>query len=596
VSILLFATVLALGCDGDSSPPPPQLPMIDPATRGMDVLGSGTDVFGAYAVEANVKARVLDVDALNAARLLVHSPDVQEYRYEEASGHTMSEYTSHLGASVGLAGSYKFFSAEVKSTFSQDSYRRDDYSYASIIERHWKHALRVAPGVWASGTHLRSYLTPLARQAIDDTDAVHGPWSGAQVIAAYGTHVMNGIYVGARLDYHLAVQIMSEQHRQAFMMYAKAKYDASFASAGIEFQLDNDTRTAMESYNKVGPVIDAKGGAVQYAHPENDADYQLWKQSLDANPVFCGIIDGGLLGIWELASTPERRQELLTAFEAYAAEQDASFIPMLQKITDIVVLDAGQGTNVTLPTGYKLLRSTSNDTVNGTMNRGRDGTLWYDLTPANNVYLGYRAVETAQPVGVAEVHVASTDAATNAYFFGASGHDAIYGTDNPGCTRNFGVDLNSGTCGSVQWSSEWFCYPFPSEIFHGTCVAAGTPLELHLVKEASGGQPIRCLVVGDDVAKDSNQPLPTRAAHIYWGPEDANRDGRVDAGDAEWVLNRVTWLTNRTDGALVNLNHGTQSYHRWSWVSCLWGGGGWDEGWCRPKDHEADAWYIGVCH
>ena len=38
-------------------------PIIDPATKGLDILGKGTDVFGAYAVESNVKGQVLDVNA-----------------------------------------------------------------------------------------------------------------------------------------------------------------------------------------------------------------------------------------------------------------------------------------------------------------------------------------------------------------------------------------------------------------------------------------------------------------------------------------------------------------------------------------------------
>lgn len=147
-----------------------------------------------------MKGRVLNVDALNAAQLLVYSPDVQEYRYEETAGQTISEYATQRSASIGLSGSYMFFSAELKTTFTNDTYRRDDYSYASIIERHWKHALKVSPGVWGSGTLLRPYLTALARKAIDDADTAHGPWSGAEVLAAYGTHVMTGIYVGARLD------------------------------------------------------------------------------------------------------------------------------------------------------------------------------------------------------------------------------------------------------------------------------------------------------------------------------------------------------------------------------------------------------------
>jgi hypothetical protein len=586
----ILALVLGAGCSSSSSPGPP-VP-IDPSVKGLDVLGAGTDVFGAYAVESNVKGRLLDVEALNAAGLLVYNPNVEEYRYEERNGHTMSSYVSQLSASLGLSGSFMFFSAELQTSFANDTYRRDDYSYASIVERHWKHSVRVEPGVWGSGVHLRPYLTTLARQAIDDTDAVHGHWSGEELIAAYGTHVINGLYVGARLDYHLAIQIMDEQHRTSLSAFVKAKYGSTFASAGLESDISSETYAAMNSYQQVGPVINAKGGASQYAHPEDDAQYQLWKASIDGNPVYCGIIDGGLLGIWELAPTAERRQEILAAFEAYAAEKGAAFVPLVEKITHIHVANAGQGTSVTLPTpGHRLLRSLSGDTVGGHANLG----IWKDTVQADHVYVSYLSEVTAAPVGVAEVHIASTDPATSAWLFGGLEHDAIYGEGAPGCTANAAPsqDLNSGTCFDASiwdWYSGWCAYWFWS----ATCRSPGTPLFLHSVVQTPDTEPIRCLVIGDEVAVDANQPLATRRAHIYWGPDDVNHDGRADAADADWVLAHVNWVRNETDGGLVNLNHGTQSYHRYDWYDCGLDEG-YDEAWLRPRGDPADAQFLGYC-
>jgi MAC/Perforin domain-containing protein len=593
---LLSSPLLVLllsGCSGSSSSSPPPPPPVDPATKGMDVLGKGTDAFGAYAVEANVKGQVLDVGALNAAGLLVFNPDVQEYRYEETTGHSMSSYASQLSANVGLSGSYMYFSAELKTSFSNDTYRRDDYSYASIIERHWKHSLRVAPGVWASGTHLRPYLTPLARQAIDDTDAVHGHWSGAEVIAAYGTHVMNGIYVGARLDYHLAIQIMDEQYRSSLSAFVKAKYGSKFASAGLESDISKETYSAMNAYQQVGPVINAKGGAAQYAHPEDDAQYQLWKASLTDSPVFCGIIEGGLLGIWDLAGTQARRQELLSAFEAYAATQGAAFVPLVERITDVYLVNAGKGTSVTLPAGYELIRAANGDTAGGHLNMG----IYNDTVEADHVYVAYTTEVTDAPVGVSGVHVASSDLAVNDVFFGGVPHDTLFGVGTPGCARNAGVDLNAGTCkhgwideyvddcGLVGWIYYW----------HAGCDGgAGTPLFLHLEAETPVNQPIRCIVVGDEVAVDANRDKAVRAAHIYFGPEDVNRDTKVDALDASWVLDHVHWLTNRTNGGLVNLNLGTQSFRRYDWTSC-WPSSGWDDAWIHGQNAAEDAQHVGVC-
>jgi hypothetical protein len=574
----------------------------------MDVLGKGTDVFGAYAVEANVKGQVLDLAALNAAGLLVYNPDVQEYRYEETTGHTMSSYASQLSGSVGLSGSYMFFSAELKTAFSNDSYRRDDYSYASIIERHWKHALRVAPGVWGSGVHLRPYLTSLARQAIDDTDAVHGHWSGAELIAAYGTHVMNGIYVGARLDYHLAVQILDEQHRTALSAFVKAKYSSKFASAELEADISSETYAAMNSYQQVGPVINAKGGAAQYAHPEDDAQYQLWKTSLTENPVFCGIIDGGLLGIWELAPTPERRQEILAAFDAYAASEGAEFIPVIGRITDLVVLDAGRGTGeydaharatVSPPAGYELLKSATGDVAMANVNRD----IWTGNEHANYVHVAFKSEVTDLPVGIAELHLASTDASVDTSLFGEAGHAGVHGVDRPGCSDPLvaGADLNAGTAHHTDNFHEWlWCgwYVYGAD----SVTYPGTNLSLHYVREPELDEPIRCVVVGDAVAIDSTQPLETRAQHIHWGPWDVNRDGPSGDPmvDARWVASHTHWL-RALDGTPVNVNLGTESwavYNRicgpWAW--CWTDGCRWDDGWHHDFEDADDAQYLGVCY
>lgn len=587
----LFLASLLAACSGGASPSPgPSGPSAPTGTVGLTVLGNGTDVFGPYAVDANVKARVLDTDALNAAGRLVFDPAVQEYRYEEAAGRTINEYASHLGATLGLSGSYLFFSAELQSSFSSDAYRRTEYSYASIIERHWAHSLKVEPGLWGSGERLRPFLTPLARQAINDTDPTGKRWTPAEVIQVYGTHVLTGIYAGGRLDYHLAVQVMDAANETNVMAFAKAKYGSSYASAEISGGLESSVREVMEQYNRVGPVISAKGGAAQYANPTNDDDYKAWKASLSTNPVYCGIVSGGLTGLWELAETPARRAELQAAFAAYAVGKESEYAPLFTKITDLKVINAGKSTAVTLPAGYQLLRALSGDTASGDLNMG----IWNDTQEADQVYLAYLAQPTAAPVGVASLHLQSSDATFDGLLNGGATHEALYGPAEAGCTANAGVDLNAGTCGGAslgEWYSGWCAFYF----WNASCPTAATPLTLHFQKETATTRPARCVVMGDELAIDVNQPAETRAAHIWWGPPDVNADGKVgDAADAAWVLSHVTWVRNRTDDGLVNLNQGVQSFARYDWYDCGLGEG-WDDAWANPVSALSDAQYLGYC-
>jgi hypothetical protein len=64
--------------------------------------------------------------------------------------------------------------------------------------------------------------------------------------------------------------------------------------------------------------------------------------------------------------------------------------------------------------------------------------------------------------------------------------------------------------------------------------------------------------------------------------------------DADWVLRRVHWVRNATDGAPINLNHGTQSYHRWDWYDCGLGQG-YDDAWIHDRNATEDAQYLGYC-
>jgi hypothetical protein len=372
------------------------------------------------------------------------------------------------------------------------------------------------------------------------------------------------------------------QYESSLSAYAKFNYKSVFASAELTASLDSGVRTAMDAYNRYGPVINAKGGDAQYANPASDAQYAQWKASLDTNPVFCWIIQGGLLGIWELAPTPARRQELLDAFEAYARTQDASLVP---RITGLTVVNAGQGTSVTLPPEYEFIASLAGETISGSLNRG----IMNDTVGADNVYLAFKAEVTEAPIGIGGVHVATSDPATDVLFFGPGGHAGAF--DPGACTTASTVDLNAGTCGSANIWEEFGCSIWG---WVGGCVAAGTPLYLHVEPEGAS-TPIRCVVVGDAVAVDSNQPKNTRAAHIYWGPRDANRDGRTPGiEDARWVIDHVRWVVRTGTSTPVNLNQGVQSFNRYDW----WGGCNdmWDDAWWHAVNDPVDAQYIGVCY
>jgi len=183
--VCLSALVLGLivSCGGGGNDDTAGIPPID--IGDAVALGHGTDIFGTYASSDNIKAPVLDLVALNGQGMLSIDPNVEEATFISTSGTTISEYASSLGVSVGVSGQYKFFTASIDTRFESEFYSREEFAFATVQELYKKSALKV--GEQYRGEELINFLTPEARQAL-------ATWTPDRIVAAYGTHVMVGIY------------------------------------------------------------------------------------------------------------------------------------------------------------------------------------------------------------------------------------------------------------------------------------------------------------------------------------------------------------------------------------------------------------------
>lgn len=582
----ILVMVLSFGCGGGGGGSSVEDEVLPSDTKGLEILGRGTDVFEEYAVESNVKAQVIDTEALNRDGLLVLNNYVEERMYEGIVGNEINEYASNLSATVGLEGSYMFFSASIQSSFTNDTYRTTDYSYATIMETNWKHSIKVQNDRWNSD-YLKQHLVSSAKLAINNTDPVKD-WSPEEIINSYGTHVMVGIYIGARLDYSLSAMVLEEGDRTQFDAYATAKYKSTFASASIEASMSTEEMNNYSS-SEERVVIKSKGGDSQYANPADDDDYNAWHASISTNPVFCGIIKNALIPVWEFADDEQRRNDLEAYFYEYASGKDSEYLPLAKKITDIKMIDTGDSTNASLEQGYKLIKNLSGESSSGFIN----ANIWHGTGRGDYIWLAYKDELTDIP-GIAEIHVASNDASVNQSIFGALTHDDLYGVNADGCLANQSINMNADTCAegyNNEYYSGWCAYWF----WNPKCLAWNDLiLNLHYAKEDIDKKATKCVVLGDYIAVNANQDLATRMNHIYWGPEDVNNDGEVNENDAAYVLDHVQWLRHKADGKLLNLNMNTQSYHVWDWYDCGFDEG-WDDGWIHAYEAEIDAQYIGYC-
>ena len=523
---------------------------VDLATPGYKELGCGTDVFGEYASENNVKGKVLNIDALNARKYLVLNTSVQEGVIQRVSGTSVSEYASELGVTVGLEGSYMWFSASIKTAFTDNTYRLSQYSYVTLMERHYKNSLKIMNTKWDSA-YLKDYLTTDADRAINNTDP-QKDWSPEQIISTFGTHVMVGVFTGARLDYNLSIKITDTSHQTNLQAYAEMKAGTKFASASFSAGLEQKTYTAMSTYDQRENIL-AKGGNEQYARPGNDADYQLWKASIDTNPSLVGIIKDALVPIWEFADDPARAAAIQNFYIEYAKGKNSAFAPLLPFIIT--------GIDVTLDipstqAGYVPLKNITQDATYAYVNKGVSSIYTPEestsIVEARKVWIAYKTMESNQ----------TTDPpVTSINIF----------TGDPGTLVNPFPDFNTDTCETVTyWHVNPGCGIFCAYTCdHVGCSKTNANHRILQYEKSIVGTPLKALVLGDDVSKNTSIDFNTRKNHIWWGPQDINGDGKVDDADAQLVLNNVVWI-NDQGGKPINLNEGAKNYHVYD-RECPWG-------------------------
>ncbi len=311
-AIVFFAscdTVLGF-LEEDDGPPP------IPPNRN---LGRGYNIFGNFADAREVRAEVLSYDALEAAGI-VGERTIETSTFQTYTGTTITDYSDSFASRVGVSGSYKAFSGSVETNFSSDTYGRAEYSFATVQSQIYKTQLSIDnPRV----DELRAYLTPRAREDIDNPSV-----SPLDLFRIYGTHVVQSIYVGGRLDYNMAFDMSQISTSRSLSVMASASFDAVFVSAGIETEtVSTEDRSVYES--NAQRTLNVYGGASEFGQNIiNDNDYQRWIESVGANPQFVGFPESGvlatnpLIAIWEFADDAARATALEEAFLALVDETD----------------------------------------------------------------------------------------------------------------------------------------------------------------------------------------------------------------------------------------------------------------------------------
>ncbi len=282
------------------------------------LLGRGYDVFDPYAEPNYVMDRVLDFDALYGDGV-VEIRSIETANFKTVSGSTYEEYLTDWGVSVGLSGSYKFFSASLETSFSQSDFSSSLYEFATVQARIGKTA-HIIEGR-SNIDMLRNYLDADFAAAVNDLEV-----SPEELFGRFGTHALTAIVNGARMDYNYSANTSSASTSIDIGIAAQVAFDAKFVSAGISTEFNYGQDYASE-YENVYEETSVLGGASEYGLGiHTDGQYQDWVATISDNMVFCDFFgDNGLVPIWELADSQDRRDEIAAAFEGWAVEREVSY-------------------------------------------------------------------------------------------------------------------------------------------------------------------------------------------------------------------------------------------------------------------------------
>jgi hypothetical protein len=565
-----------IGCD---------IEPIDPTTPGYAQLGSGYDVFTAYADTEFVKNRVLDLQALNQDEKLLWFP-VDKFNVSQFQGTTISSYVNSLSASAGLSGSYGFFSGSINTTMSQMAGVTTEWSFATVQIKHRVHGLAV---VKMQPVNLKPYLV---EQFSDDINSDLDP---SVLFDLYGTHVIGKLVVGGRLDYHLSALVTNEEQKRNIGVYAEAKFDSGFASLQLNTSFDYGTYRSTYVSNE-DFTLSSVGGQGQASRIWTDGDYTQWVDTVWENPVFCDFgADPWLIPIWELADggceEGSRCWEIHEAYKIYAESQHIDIPGAGRKVLADIAVDLDIPST---QTGFEPLRDCGETSALAYVNRGvssaRTPTRQHDgIMEATRLWVSYKAVwedqAIEQPINGIHLYTGGDDLERE-LAYGSHGllKMKVGGVDQP-------ANLSHDTC---QQATYWHTNPCPTGLCAYSCDNVGCTTantnrrELHYTRVGGAvtDPPIRSLVLADAVAMDKSKDFETRKKAIWWGPQDVNNDGEVNDTDAQMVLDQVVWVVDG-GGQLLNVNQGAQNYYVYDY-ECPWGCC-----WVKTSITTAPAQYLG---
>ncbi|MEO1003209.1 MAG: MAC/perforin domain-containing protein [Cyanobacteria bacterium J06638_7] len=267
-----------------------------------EFLGKGYEGWGYYADPRSVLKPLFDLSDLS----VVEVQPAPSFDETLIYGESHSSYFSQLSANISLSGGYAGFSGEVSSAFSDDVLQVSHNVYATnkVVQAYQRLSLTDAAA-----------LLPAAAEAIASAEP-------ELLFSTYGTHVLRSVLIGARVFFSSHVDSSTVTSNFQMSAALKASYLELVKGEASGGSVDKNDLSKVSGNRRIRVMggDPARANAIMDSHGDAAAHYRQWAESV---PHFVSIADfgrGGLVPIYELAATPERRAVLELAWGPYMQE------------------------------------------------------------------------------------------------------------------------------------------------------------------------------------------------------------------------------------------------------------------------------------
>ena len=285
-------------------------------------VGYGYNTLKEYASPNSVTKQIVRWNEMDAEGLIQFNAASARFYERTVVGSSLENLAQNLSEAVSFGGKYCGFKGEVGATFSSGSSSNEFNEYAISYVEYKVTDISIVTSI---EDVRENWMFEPARKAIDGVSETYRGTEGVkELLKEYGTHLITKADLGGRLKYNLTVDVSKVTGYYDITTYLRASYSNAFVNS--DASLDKDIKESYEknlaqttlSFTAIG------GDSAPLTKSSDKSAIDNWKQSIagydkvDTNKtalIGFGSDMEGLIPIYELASSPARREEIKSVME-----------------------------------------------------------------------------------------------------------------------------------------------------------------------------------------------------------------------------------------------------------------------------------------